>query len=75
MSNESLQTAREVCTKIDDIKTYIGRGKIIAQGNSAANIKMEETLFFYPIKGMLTSLSTAIYNNLLNKRNDATTNV
>lgn len=56
----SLGIAREVCFT-DDIKTFIKKGKAICEADAGGNPQVEETLFFYPIKGLLSCLSAKIY--------------
>ena len=59
VSNESLEIAREVCFT-DDIKTFVRKGKAICEADAAGNQQIEETLFFYPVKGVLIILSDRI---------------
>lgn len=66
-SNDSLGIAREVCFT-EDIKTFIKRGKTICEADAAGNPQVEETLFFYPIKGMLSSLSARICEKYKNRK-------
>ena len=55
----SLNIAKDVCYK--DISTFLEKG--IAQRRQD---RIEETFFFYPIKGVLNVLSQAIYESLQN---------
>lgn len=62
---ESLKIAREECKK--DLLTYLEKGIALRQEESEAQDKIEETFFFYPIKGVLNALASAIYDSLTNK--------
>ena len=64
---ESLALAKEVCT--DDLDTFISRGMTLAKEDSNGQERISETLFFYPIKGVMNVLSGAINNSLTNERN------
>jgi hypothetical protein len=61
VSPNSLKIARDICK--DDIKTYVKKGLALMKEESEGNNKLDETLFFYPIKGVLQSLSTALSIN------------
>ncbi len=60
VSNESLKIAKEICLGNYDIKTFIQKGKAICEADASGNPQPEETLFFYPIKGILSNLSESI---------------
>lgn len=62
VTKESIDIARDVCKK--DLSTYLDKG--IAQRLDESNGKnnIEETTFFYPIKGVINAISQAIYDNL-----------
>lgn len=56
VTKDSLDIARDVCQK--DIKTYVERGlALMKEESDGQNNKLDETLFFYPIKGVLQALS------------------
>ena len=65
VTSESLRIAREECKK--DLLTYLDKGIALRNEESEAEDKIEETFFFYPIKGVLSALESAIYNSLTNK--------
>ena len=65
VTSESLKIAREECKK--DLLTYLEKGIALRQEESEAQDKIEETFFFYPIKGVLNALASAIYDSLTNK--------
>lgn len=58
VSEDSLQIARDICK--NDIKTYVKKGLALMKEEIEGKNKLDETLFFYPIKGVLQSLSTVI---------------
>lgn len=58
VTNDSLEIARRVCKK--DINTYINRGRALMIDESDGKNRVDETLFFYPIKGVLQALSQEI---------------
>lgn len=64
---ESLNLAKAIC--VDDLETFIKRGKTLGQEDSNAKEKISETLFFYPIKGVMNVLSGAINDSLKNDNN------
>lgn len=61
ISPTSLKIAKDICK--NDIKTYVKKGLALMKEETEGNNKLDETLFFYPIKGVLQSLSTAISIN------------
>lgn len=65
VTSESLKIAREECKK--DLLTYLDKGIALRNEESETEDKIEETFFFYPIKGVLNALASAIYNSLTNK--------
>lgn len=62
---ESLALAKEVYA--DDLDTFISRGMTLAKEDSNGQERISETLFFYPIKGVMNVLSGAINNSLTNE--------
>lgn len=64
ISADSLRTARNICGK--DLKTYLCKMLSQTIGDDPER-KIEETLFFYPIKGMLCALAGKIYEQLSSK--------
>jgi arginine deiminase len=60
-----LKIAREECKK--DLMTFLDKGIALRKEESEAQNKIEETFFFYPIKGVLNAISSAIYESLTNK--------
>lgn len=64
---ESLNLAKAIC--VDDLETFIKRGITLGQEDSNAKEKISETLFFYPIKGVMNVLSGAINDSLKNDNN------
>ena len=64
---ESLALAKEVYA--DDLDTFISRGMTLAKEDSNGQERISETLFFYPIKGVMNVLSGAIDKSLTNERN------
>lgn len=59
ISEESVRLAKEVCS--NDIGTYLKK-MLQKTEKGDKNKKIEETLFFYPIKGVLTALSQNLYD-------------
>ena len=47
--------------------TFLNKGIALRIEESEAQNKIEETFFFYPIKGVLNAISSAIYESLTNK--------
>lgn len=66
-SENSLAIAKEEC--IRDLTTYTKNGLEKKRKEVSDNDIIEETLFFYPLKGMLNALISAIY-----KKNNGTDN-
>ncbi len=62
VEKKSLEIAKDICKK--DIETYLRKGLAQCQEESDGKENIEETLFFYPIKGVLHSLSQSIYESL-----------
>lgn len=60
VSKQSLQIARNECYK--DIATYLRKGLQQRREESEGEDRLEETLFFYPIKGAIHELSNAIFH-------------
>lgn len=67
VTSNSLKLAKEVCQK--DLFTFLEKGIAQRMEESQQSDKIEETLFFYPIKGVLNALSTEIYDLLVNNGN------
>ncbi|MBR3479166.1 MAG: cell division FtsA domain-containing protein [Prevotella sp.] len=61
VTEESMHTAREICKK--DIKTYAKRGLALMKEEAEGKNRIDETLFFYPIKGVLQALSLELNKN------------
>lgn len=62
VTRDSINIAKEVCQK--DLLTYLKKGIAQRLDETNGHNKIEETTFFYPIKGVINTLSQAIYNNL-----------
>lgn len=62
VSSSSLQIAREIAGK--DLLTFLERGIRQRIDDTEADKMLEESFFFYPIKGVLQALSEEIYKNL-----------
>ena len=67
VTSNSLKLAKEICQK--DLFTFLEKGIAQRMEESQQSDKIEETLFFYPIKGVLNALSSEIYDSLINNRN------
>ena len=67
ISRESIDVARSVC--MNDLDTYLERGyqQSLAESGNNNERKVEEALSFYPIKGVIQALSTALYNKYKNE--------
>lgn len=63
MSQMSLSLAREICKQ--NLDTFLV--KALDAHRNVSNKQLEETLFFYPIKGVLDALSNRIFVNLQSK--------
>lgn len=59
---ESIKIAQEMTKK--DLETYLDKGISQKREEAEADDMIEETFFFYPIKGVLNAISTEIYNKL-----------
>ncbi|MDE6194626.1 MAG: cell division FtsA domain-containing protein [Muribaculaceae bacterium] len=57
--------AKEAATK--DLTTFLDKGIIQRREETEADDVIEETFFFYPIKGALQAMSDAIFNSLRNQ--------
>ncbi|MBQ9254680.1 MAG: hypothetical protein IJ180_07915 [Bacteroidales bacterium] len=65
VSSLATDSAKEVCFNGQHIENYIDRALDILKGEDVNNTKkIPETIFFYPIKGLLGELSTKIYQTL-----------
>jgi len=62
VSKSSLRLARDICYK--DTDTYLHKGLALRREESDGDDRLEETLFFYPIKGAIHELSNAIHHTL-----------
>lgn len=58
----SLKIAKCICYK--DLSTFLEKGIAQRREEAEGQDKIEETFFFYPIKGALNALSQAIYESL-----------
>lgn len=59
----TLNIAKEVCDK--NLDTFISKALDMHRNtNEEQHKQLEETSFFYPVKGVINALSTAIYNHL-----------
>ena len=65
IDNESLNIAKSVCYK--DLNTFMDKGIAQRLEETNADNMVEETFFFYPIKGALQALSREIFNYNLPK--------
>lgn len=63
VTQASINIAKKVCQK--DLLTYLNKGIAQRKDNTDGKNKIEETTFFYPIKGVINALSQAIYDNLI----------
>ena len=64
VTKESINIAKEVYK--DDIETWLDKG-IAERMKEAPDSQIEETTFFYPIKGAINTISNAIYESLTPK--------
>ena len=64
VSSESLKIAKVECFK--DLKTFMEKGLEQRRLESEGKNQLEETSFFYPIKGVINALSLSIYKKLKN---------
>ena len=64
VSLDSLNIAREVSSNIQDIETFLSRGLNKCKEEAQGKETIGETLFFYPVKGVLDALSRAINKRL-----------
>lgn len=64
---ESIELARQVCRADEDTLTYIRRGIVLCRDNADGNSLLSETLFFYPLKGILANLAEHIHKEFKNK--------
>ncbi|MCM1078080.1 MAG: cell division FtsA domain-containing protein [Bacteroidales bacterium] len=58
----SVQIAKETAGK--DLMTYLEKGIIQRMEETEGTDRIEETFFYYPIKGVLQAISAEIYNEL-----------
>lgn len=66
-TRQSLELAHEICRADEDVATYIERGLAICRDNADGNTELGETLFFYPIKGLLANLAERINKDIKNQ--------
>ena len=62
----TIEIAKSVCFR--DLKTFVKNGLEEKRKEVSENDSIEETMFFYPLSGMLNALIAAIYNAQNNKR-------
>ena len=64
VSKNSIQMLDTVCRR--DLDEFLSKGihRKLREMNNDTNEPVQETLFFYPLTGMLNALTTEIYNNL-----------
>lgn len=60
----SLRIAQEIATK--DLMTFLEKGLSLRCAETEQEDMIEETLFFYPIKGVLQEISKGIFDSLKN---------
>lgn len=69
VTTSALQIARDTACK--DLATYLEKGIDQYCAEIDSDTMIEETFFFYPIKGALQAISTAIYDSLsINKKDN-----
>jgi hypothetical protein len=61
IDSQSMEIARSECFK--DLETYVSKGFEQKSAEVSASDLVEETMFFYPLNGMLNYLSSVIYEN------------
>lgn len=61
----SLRIAQDVAKK--DLATFLDKGISMRREESEADEAIEETFFFYPIKGAMQAISNEIYNYIINQ--------
>lgn len=61
----SLKLARDVAQK--DLVTFLDKGIFQRREETEADDVIEETFFFYPIKGAIQAISNEIYNSIKNQ--------
>lgn len=62
VNSAAFNIARDAARK--DLDTYLDKGINQRRDESEANDKIEETFFFYPIKGAINAMSQAIFDSL-----------
>ena len=62
----SFKVAQEAAEK--DLATFLDKGITQRREEAEADDVIEETFFYYPIKGALQSMSTEIFNSLSNSK-------
>ena len=65
VNSSALKKAQQSAQK--DLRTFLDKGIMQRREETEADDMIEETLFFYPIKGALQTMSTEIYELLKNK--------
>lgn len=61
----SLKIARDVAQK--DLATFLDKGISLRREETEADDMIEETFFFYPVKGAIQAISNEIYNSIKNQ--------
>ena len=64
VDNTSIEIARKVCFK--DLDEFIRTGLSRKKQDVSDDDTIEETLFFYPLNGVLVALADAIYERKIN---------
>lgn len=67
---DSLNIAREVSSNIQDIETFLSRGLNKCKEEAQGKETIGETLFFYPVKGVLNALSKEINKKLTTNKTE-----
>jgi len=62
----SIRIAKETAKK--DLRTFLEKGINQRRSETEAENMIEETFFYYPIKGVLNAISSEIYNKLTNTK-------
>ena len=66
VNKSTFKTAQDATTK--DLATFLDKGITQRKEETEAEDVIEETFFFYPIKGVLQAMSTEIFNTLINQQ-------
>jgi hypothetical protein len=65
LNKSSLSLAKEICGQ--DVATYLDKGISSKKKEVDETSKIEETFFFYPVKGIINALSQKIYDDIKSK--------